>query len=154
MSLLLQPLASGFVASPTRMPARAAPRLGAVRCPATFNFGMGADLMKIQFMQHLVADFVGFDGGAQFEVDDDYIIQANHSATLLLKPDRTDAETASLVPFVATSFVSIHSIETRTSNVEVHHRAFMLRPRNLPSLPVCLSTPSIPTSDPPHPLGR
>ena len=146
--------ASAFVVSPTRMPAHAAPRLGAVRCePSLFNFGMGADVVKIQFIQRLFTDFVGFDGGAQFEVEDDYVTQANHSATLLLKPDRTPAETASLVPFVTAQFLSIHSIDTRTSNVEVHHRAFMRRPRYLPPLPVCLSTPSIPTSDPPHPLA-
>ena len=143
--------ASAFVVSPTRMPAHAAPRLGAVRCePYSFNFGMPTDVVKIPFIQRLLSDFVGFDGGAQFEVDDDYAIQANHSATLLLKPDRTPAETASLVPFVTAQFLSIHSIDTRTSNVEVHHRAFMRRPCNLPSLPVCLSTlpsppPTLPT---------
>merc|ERR1712194_399754 len=93
--------ASAFVVSPTRMPAHAAPRLGAVRCePSLFNFGMGADVVKIQFIQRLFTDFVGFDGGAQFEVEDDYVTQANHSATLLLMPDRKPAETASLVPFV------------------------------------------------------
>merc|ERR1719424_2121684 len=112
--------ASAYVVSPTRMPAHAAPRLGAVRCePSLFNFGMGADVVKIQFIQRLFTDFVGFDGGAQFEVEDDYVTQANHSATLLLKPDRTPAETASLVPFVTAQFLSIHSIDTRTSNVEV-----------------------------------
>jgi hypothetical protein len=44
----LPALASGFVFSPTPMPARAAPRLGAVRCGDSSSFGMGAtDVAKI-----------------------------------------------------------------------------------------------------------
>ena len=44
----LPALASGFVFSPTPMPTRAAPRLGAVRCGDSSSFGMGAtDVAKI-----------------------------------------------------------------------------------------------------------
>ena len=75
--------------------------------------------------------------------------EAEKMATLILKPKRTHDETASLVPFVADQFYSIHKIDTRVCNQEVH------RPPHAHS-PAQPAHPPRPHSDPASfpPFGR
>ena len=75
--------------------------------------------------------------------------EAEKMATLILKPKRTDDETASLVSFVADQFYSNHKIDTRVCNQEVH------RPPHAHS-PAQPAHPPRPHSDPASlpPFGR
>ena len=65
-------------------------------------------------------DVVDADG-AMLEPDVAFLGEAESAATLILKSDRTTEETASLVPFIRDQFCSIHKIDTRVCNQEVHH---------------------------------
>ena len=80
-----------------------------------------------------------------------FLGEAEKMATLILKPKRTHDETASLVPFVADQFYSIHKIDTRVCNQEVH------RPPHAHS-PAQPAHPPRPHSDPAsfrlRPFGR
>ena len=75
--------------------------------------------------------------------------EAEKLATLILKPKRTDDKTASLVPLVADQSYSIHKIDTRVCNQEVH------RPPHAHS-PAQPAHPPRPHSDPASfpPFGR
>ena len=80
-----------------------------------------------------------------------FLGEAEKMATLILKLKRTHDETASLVPFVADQFYSIHKIDTRVCNQEVH------RPPHAHS-PAQPAHPPRPHSDPAsfrlRPFGR
>ena len=109
-----------FTASP-QLAVRPASRPAAVRLD--INFGMGvfglSDAAKLPVVQSALNEIVAADG-AMLEPDEAVLGEAEKMATLILKPKRTHDETTSLVPFIRDQFYSIHKIDTRVCNQEVH----------------------------------
>ena len=113
---------------------------GAVRYAPCLSFGV-SDFSKLPFVQSAWNEFVDADG-AQLVPDETYFDKAENAATLILKSDLTVEEAASLVPFIRDQFVSIHTIDTRVSNQEVHY------PPHAHPPPAQPAHPSRPPSDP------
>ena len=98
---------------------------------------------------HSVCDWLAarnpFDGvitklvdadGASLEPDESVFDEAEIAARLLLNPRRTHEQTDSLVPFIRDQFYSIHKIDTRVCNQEVHRRPHAHPPAKVKSLQV------------------
>jgi len=137
---------SGRSIAPPRL-IRPACRPGAVRFALGFGMGMG-DVAKLPFVQSAWNEIVGADG-AMLKPDIAFLAEAENAATLILKAKRTTEETDSLVPFIRDGFYSIHKIDTRVCNQEVHRPPHAHPPAQPEDPP---RPPSDPASFPP--FGR
>ena len=113
---------------------------GALSYAPSLSFGPG-EVAKLPFVQSVWNEIVDADG-AQLVPDETYFDKAETAATLILKSDRTTEEAAEVKPFIRDLCVSIHTIDTRVSNQEVHH------PPHAHPPPAQPAHPSRPPSDP------